>query len=278
MEIALWRACLKGYRDVAEALLRFGVDPNNYWKPLWTACEEGHLEVVDVLLEHGADIYILDADQNSIFHMIEDPQVIQLLLSKLHSPFPQLNPNFQLLVKCFKLDVYDQRVHDVFSPFYEQHPELFLMKEEGKFLADFMSEEQERFFSSDFLALFKRSPLNTVRLHLCGYGESGKTTLLRRLERREDLEVGRTIGMELSSLRLGESQFSVFDYGGQKEFHTTHDRFFEGSSSVFAVVIGLVDLEGVAKPMDQIEGEFGYWDKFIRSCVEGGYFACLVDF
>ena len=84
-----------------------------------------------------------------------------------------------------------------------------------------------------------------MRLHLCGYGESGKTTLLRRLEKKEEeeKEVGRTIGLEISYLSIGDSHFSVFDYGGKKEFHTTHNRFFEGSTSIFLIVIGLVNGE-----------------------------------
>jgi len=73
----------------------------------------------------------------------------------------------------------------------------------------------------------------------------------------------------------------MFDYGGQKEFHTTHDRFFEGSASVFVIVVSLVEeimVEGESqdpkqfsnKDEDKILEELQYWNRFVNSCCERG--------
>jgi len=128
---------------------------------------------------------------------------------------------------------------------------------------------------------------------LCGNGNAGKTTLLRtlnqgrvegfgkkmiRLGRRDP---GRTVGVEISRLELEEREFSVFDYGGQKEFHTTHDRFFEGSASIFVIVVSLVEEILVERESQnpkkfrnkeeyEILEEIGYWDRFVNSCCEEG--------
>jgi len=81
---------------------------------------------------------------------------------------------------------------------------------------------------------------------------------------------GRTVGVELSRLELEGREFSVFDYGGQKEFHTTHDRFFEGSASVFVIVVSLVDELGELRMVEDMKEEIDYWDRFVNSCCEEG--------
>jgi len=136
---------------------------------------------------------------------------------------------------------------------------------------DYVQPDQESFFDPSFIQQFKRSPLSFVRLHLCGNGNAGKTTLLRMLKGEYDGEdPGRTVGVEISRLELEEREFSVFDYGGQKEFHTTHDRFFEGSASVFVIVVSLVDELGELRMVEEILEEIGYWNRFVNSCCEEG--------
>ena len=89
----------------------------------------------------------------------------------------------------------------------------------------------------------------------------------------------RTIGLEISSLSLSDPSwekdfsFSLFDYGGQKRFHITHDRFFEGSISIFVIVISLKDQERMRseeEELERIEEEVLYWKKFIASSVSQG--------
>ena len=70
----------------------------------------------------------------------------------------------------------------------------------------------------------------------------------------------------------------MFDYGGQKEFHITHDRFFEGSKSIFLIVIGLLDRGGRLKEMKELQRELDYWKKFILSCTEGEFFILFSSF
>jgi len=87
---------------------------------------------------------------------------------------------------------------------------------------------------------------------------------------------GRTVGVEISRLELGGREFSVFDYGGQKEFHTTHDRFFEGSASIFVIVVSLVDELGELRMVEDMKEETGYWDRFVNSCCEEGEILILI--
>jgi len=148
-----------------------------------------------------------------------------------------------------------------------------MVDEENRFLMDFVQPDQESFFDPSFIQQFKRSPLSSVRLHLCGNGNAGKTTLLRMLKGEYDgSDPGRTVGVEISRLELGGREFSVFDYGGQKEFHTTHDRFFEGSASVFVIVVSLVDELGELRMVEDMKEEIDYWNRFVNSCCERGEF------
>jgi len=137
---------------------------------------------------------------------------------------------------------------------------------------DYVQPDQESFLDPSLIQQFKRSPLSFVRLHLCGNGNAGKTSLLRMLKGEYDgSDPGRTVGVEISRLELGRREFSVFDYGGQKEFHTTHDRFFEGSASVFVIVVSLVDEILVELRMaEDMKEEISYWDRFVNSCCEEG--------
>jgi len=112
---------------------------------------------------------------------------------------------------------------------------------------------------------------------LCGNGNAGKTTLLRMLKGEYDgSDPGRTVGVEISRLELKGREFSVFDYGGQKEFHTTHDRFFEGSASVFVIVVSLVDELGELRMLEEILEEIDYWNRFVNSCCEKGEILILI--
>jgi len=157
-----------------------------------------------------------------------------------------------------------------------------MVDEEKKFLMDYVQPDQESFFDPSFIQQFKRSLLSSVRLHLCGNGNAGKTTLLgtlnqgrvegfrKRMFKLGRRDPGRTVGMEISRLELEEREFSVFDYGGQKEFHTTHDRFFEGSASVFVIVVSLVDEVGELRMVEDMKEEIDYWNRFVNSCCEKG--------
>ena len=156
------------------------------------------------------------------------------MIENIPLPFPDVNEMFEFVKNLFQNNQYSQSIHDKFIPFYQFHPEIFLKVDyKKKFLMDYAKPDQEAFFDSTFIQQFKRSPLSSLRLHLCGNGNSGKTSLLRMLKGGYDgSDPGRTVGVEISRMRLDDKEFSVFDYGGQKEFHTTHDRFFEGGEEL----------------------------------------------
>jgi len=199
-------------------------------------------------------------------------EIIQLLIDRIPLPCQNLDQIFKFLKIHFKKSNYSQSIHDNLIPFYEFHPEIFLMVDFQKnHITDYVQPDQESFFDPSFIQQFKRSPLSSVRLHLCGNGNAGKTTLLRMLKGEYDgSDPKRTVGVEISRLELEEREFSVFDYGGQKEFHTTHDRFFEGSASVFVIVVSLVDELGELRMVEEMKEEIGYWNRFVNSCCDEG--------
>jgi len=217
---------------------------------------------------------------------------------------------FNVLRNLFEDQNYSKPIHEVLIPFYKVHPEIFLMDDSvGHMLLNFIHPSQEIFFIPDdllmygsetnqisnFVRAFKGSDRNLVRLHLCGDGEAGKTTLLKCLldqfySKETSLltanilnnDTKRTVGVTISPhATLGGRYFSIFDYGGQKEFHTTHDRFFEGPPSIFVIVVSLVEeilIERKSqnpkrfkrKELDDIRNEILYWNRFVNTCCEPG--------
>lgn len=118
--------------------------------------------------------------------------------------------------------------------------------------------------------LLKKVPLDTVRLHLCGPGCGGKTTLKYQIMRengklRELVEkpvsTTRTAGMEIhkniplnqnrDNLSVSEpdnstpqetetikgTKINIFDHGGQQEFHVTYSNLVSYPLSVFVIII-----------------------------------------
>ena len=83
-------------------------------------------------------------------------------------------------------------------------------------------------------------PLNRIRLIFLGYGQSGKTSLVRALH-NEDVVAGEgdmTPGIEIREWPVPESAIKahVWDFGGQVMAHATH-QFFLRESCVYVLVM-----------------------------------------
>jgi GTPase SAR1 family protein len=82
-------------------------------------------------------------------------------------------------------------------------------------------------------------PLNRVRAIFIGYGEAGKTSLIRALH-SEDVKEKEpmTPGIEIRDWKVPDTdiQAHFWDFGGQVVFHSTH-KFFLRSSCVYIIVI-----------------------------------------
>lgn len=83
-------------------------------------------------------------------------------------------------------------------------------------------------------------PLNRVRAIFIGYGESGKTSLIRALHDEEVIKGNETMtaGIEIRDWTVPDTdiQAHFWDFGGQVVFHSTH-KFFLRSSCVYIIVI-----------------------------------------
>jgi GTPase SAR1 family protein len=83
-------------------------------------------------------------------------------------------------------------------------------------------------------------PLNRVRAIFIGYGEAGKTSLIRALH-NEEVTKGTevmTCGIEIRDWQVPDTEIQAhfWDFGGQVVFHSTH-KFFLRSSCVYIIVI-----------------------------------------
>jgi GTPase SAR1 family protein len=83
-------------------------------------------------------------------------------------------------------------------------------------------------------------PLNRVRAIFIGYGEAGKTSLIRALHGEKVIKgtEAMTCGIEIRDWQVPNTdiQAHFWDFGGQVVFHSTH-KFFLRSSCVYIIVI-----------------------------------------
>ena len=94
---------------------------------------------------------------------------------------------------------------------------------------------------------------NKIKVHICGDGLAGKTTLCKTLQRNRiqewfhfkpnetDDPNERTRGIEITNIELNNHEFTLWDYGGQEEFHISHDDFINSSQiSLFLIVLNIL--------------------------------------
>ena len=86
-----------------------------------------------------------------------------------------------------------------------------------------------------------KQPLNEGKLILVGRGEVGKTSLVRRLSKKEFRgDESKTQGINITTwpLKLGSEtiQMNVWDFGGQEIMHATH-QFFLTERSLYLLVL-----------------------------------------
>ena len=83
-----------------------------------------------------------------------------------------------------------------------------------------------------------------MKLMLVGCAERGKTTLVATLQREKYQDMERTVGVDVSEWkyqpRYGKPtfQFSIWDFGGQKEYYSTHQCFLS-KRSMYLLVFNL---------------------------------------
>ena len=143
-------------------------------------------------------------------------------------------------------------------------------------------------------------PPSRVKVHLCGEGGAGKTSLSSALRRstfgalfkwskatrhdRPDEPSERTRGIEVKYDTFLGCGFSFWDYGGQPEFHLGHHDYMRGAvadaspavasstrstkaqlrgAAVFLIVVNLADAGGLGKCAEHLR----YWRRFIRACL-----------
>eukprot|EP01032_Pedospumella_encystans_P014271 gene14271-16406_t len=105
----------------------------------------------------------------------------------------------------------------------------------------------------------QRKPVDTIRIHLCGPGGAGKSTVRLNLLKnfagveelgRKSYAASRTQGVEIDrNVMLADGSIpgfrntlnaQIFDHGGQQEFHVTYSNLLSHPMSVFVVVLPVV--------------------------------------
>jgi hypothetical protein len=142
-------------------------------------------------------------------------------------------------------------------------------------------------------------PPSCFKVHLCGDGGAGKTSLSSALRRtlagavlkpwraseadRPDEASARTRGIVVKYICFGGCSFSVWDYGGQPEFHLGHHDYMRGAVAeaaaaggaspsvrsrttlrcvaVFTIVVSLAD------ERSKCAHDVLYWRRFIHACL-----------
>ncbi|XP_072039425.1 death-associated protein kinase 1-like [Amphiura filiformis] len=116
------------------------------------------------------------------------------------------------------------------------------------------------------------TPIQTVKLFLCGHPAVGKTSLKRALSKGRLKAIlpqwqklrhsshCPTPGISVEEKHInGSGRFCVWDCAGQVEFHLTHSMFLGGDNGIFIIVYDSTKSEDIVK--DRIS----YWMSFIKA-------------
>ena len=138
-----------------------------------------------------------------------------------------------------------------------------------------------------------------LTVHLCGDSGAGKTTLRKSLYHcirnifgtntlpetslPQPDKLMSTMGLEKECItkRGGESEFVLYDYGGQDEYHVNHSRYLSADAhAVYVVVVGLAVVDGDnnvvhrrsenADECVRLVERYEYWLRFINSVAAPG--------
>ncbi|POZ51526.1 GTP-binding protein [Methylovulum psychrotolerans] len=116
-------------------------------------------------------------------------------------------------------------------------------------------------YLKNLVAKSATQPLNRVRAIFIGYGEAGKTSLIRALHNEPVLE-GReemTAGIDIRNWQIPDTEIKVhfWDFGGQVMAHATH-QFFLRSSCLYVLVL---NARSEINSTEQAE----YWLQHVKS-------------
>ncbi|MGZ8174832.1 MULTISPECIES: COR domain-containing protein [Methylobacter] len=184
----------------------------------------------------------IEADLEALNHVPAEALLMQPLWSKT---VPRV---WQRCLERFKNDALSLEAgFEVWLDWYEDRLEgkpidLDLLKNWNRVPVEIASQGAEK-----VNAYFKNlqdetatQPLNRVRAIFIGYGESGKTSLIRSLHDEEVIKGNEamTAGIEIRDWTVPDTdiQAHLWDFGGQVVFHSTH-KFFLRSSCVYIIVI-----------------------------------------
>ena len=109
----------------------------------------------------------------------------------------------------------------------------------------------------------ERCSLDFMKLCICGHPRVGKSSLKASLSKKEapptEGESPNTFGIDVSQVNLSGSNFSVWDFAGQVESFITHQFFISTESTIFTVIVNLV------QPFEDQQEELRWWLSFIKA-------------
>ena len=95
-------------------------------------------------------------------------------------------------------------------------------------------------------------------------------SISRRIEISSKRILNRTKGVEVVPINVGSVKLSIWDMGGQDEFHAFHDLVIPnlsdtGSASLFIVTCAIAHGKDKVKKTEDIGNELRYWFRFLSS-------------
>lgn len=307
--------CIVGELEIARMLLARGADVNHQDKagecPISWVCTMKNFNLLDVLVQCGANVNLCDKYGHTPLHWacVKEETQTALQLLKHGAYFCEMASFKATLEELLVNEEFHGVVVDKMGLGSEDGGKALENEDLCKFLLMrdargvpvvqrliTMVPRLQNESKNEVLQMFlRRDPVEAIRLHLCGPGGAGKTTLrlmilqeTARLSSQSLLPYSatRTRGVEIDrDVLLTNGRIpglrkrvvaQIFDHGGQQEFHVTYSNLLSHPMSVFLLVLPVLfepamDCKGrgfhVRSSPDSVAQQLKHWLCMLASLV-----------
>ncbi|XP_072020982.1 uncharacterized protein [Amphiura filiformis] len=252
----LHRAAAKNHTDTCKLLLENNANVNSKtnagYTPLHSAVLNGHTGSCEILLKYNANVNAQAKGGNTALHLAAQRiYIVNAITQDGNTQVLHFSARQQYFINLCILLI--ENGADVSTTNSKGDKPIFMLPISDKNVYDLVHKAMERAKYKDLMET-GATPVEVVKLFVCGAPSAGKTTLKHSLT--QDLQENKkesdndlpqefpynpTAGIDIDKSAIeGVGVFRIWDLAGHVEYHISHAMFLGAENSIFIVVYNLV--------------------------------------